>query len=998
MIDKAHIDIYKSIFKGRTDVFAVRWEKGGKSGYMPSYQFDPYQYRLHSAKGGSFKDFNDKVYKKLTDDEITKHLRGEQLIGLYPLLTDNTSFFIVADFDQESWIEECKKFIHICSSHNVPAYLERSRSGNGGHVWIFFDQPYPAYKSRKIFIHFLKLNGTFSVFDKESSFDRLFPNQDYLSGKGLGNLIALPLHKPAVEKGNSCFVDVDTLQPFDDQWESLSEIKKLSITELEKLYNATAIESGTTSVTTADSNINYSKLTIKLSNKVILNRSALSLPLINFLKDELNFANSEFLIKKKMGKGVWGVERYFRFVEEHANEVIVPRGIVGKFLRFCKEQNVEYDFLDERKKNPSVSFNSTIQLREYQQSAFDACSKKDFGIIEAPPGSGKTVIGLAVIADKKQPTLIIVHRKQLADQWIERIESFLGIPNKDIGKISGAKIKIGKHITIALVQSLTKVLKTSELVKLERAFGTILIDECHHVPAETYRSVISKLHSFYLYGLTATPFRKYNDGKLIFIHIGDSIAEINSKEIQDHPKAKIVVRNTELFIPFNNKTDKTETLSKILVHDSARNKWILTDVVRELKSGHRCIIITERKDHIETLNQYLKQHHETITLSGDDSESTRKDKWALLKTGSFQVLITTGQYFGEGSDLSNISRVFLAYPFSFEGKLIQYVGRVQRSKVPPTVYDYRDYRIPYLESLFQKRNLYYRKLYNEGTLFAESIETDEAILDIEQTIRVPLEELEFGFGAVMFSHRIEKMDAQLKFEIENSAIRPEFGVLKPYFAKVLKSKKIKVNIVARFRNSESVSQVAFSADLDKINNEIIDSVRFKFVERNILGRIPLSSDKNMMTVDQLQTDGVHSNLLLKTEDELLQEIFKLQDVKHYAQLQYLAANHDRSILKIRFVLMPFSFIFLLTGKQNYHIVWETLDTEEATYIWHIEKNKQILKHKLQLIDQDLGLVRAKGRQAFIETLPENFSRIIHDYSDKRKGFVLWNDLLEERLT
>lgn len=998
MIDKSHIDIYKSLFKGREDVFAVRWEKGNKSGYMPSYQFDPYQYRLHSAKGGSFKDFNDKTYKPLTDDQIARHLSGEQLIGLYPLLTDNTSFFIAADFDKENWHDECRKFIQICSDHNIPAYLERSRSGNGGHVWIFFDQPYPSHKSRKVFINFLEQAGSFSIFDKESSFDRLFPNQDYLSGKGLGNLIALPLHKLAVEKGNSCFVDIDTLQPYDDQWEFLNEIRKISIADLEQIYIGLNRKSNSPILPTELVNVFTDKLTIRLSNKVTINRSGLSLVLINFLKEELNFTNSEFLIKKKMGKGVWGIERYFKFVEEHNNEVIIPRGGIGKFLRFCKEQNIEYDFLDERKKNPYVTFNSTIQLRQYQQSAFDACTKKDFGVIEAPPGSGKTIIGLAIIADKKQPALIIVQRKQLADQWAERIESFLAIPKKDIGRIGGGKSKIGKEITIALVQSLTKALSTSELATLEYAFGTIIIDECHHVPAATYRNVISKLHSFYLYGLTATPFRKYNDGKLIFIHLGESIAEIKVQEIKDHPKAKIVVRNTSLSIPFNIKTDKIETLSKILVHDSARNKLILDDVLIELKSGNRCIIITERKDHIETLNQYLKQFYETVMLSGEDSESVKKHKWDLLKEGNFQVLITTGQYFGEGSDLSNITRVFLAYPFSFEGKLIQYIGRVQRSKVPPTVYDYRDYKIDYLEKLFQKRNLYYRKLYNEGTLFDQPVEKDETTLDIEQSIRVSIDELEFRFGAVAFKYRIEKMNKELEFEIENSAMRPEFGVLKPYFVKVLKSKKIKVNIVARFKNSEPVSEVAFSSDLDKINREIIDGVRFRFVAKNILGKIPLPDGKNMLTVDQLQQGTQQDELLLKTEDELLQEIFKLQDVKHYAQLHYLASNHDRSVLKIRFVLMPFSFIFLLTGKQHYHIVWETLDTEEATYIWHIEKNKQILKNKLTLIDQDLSLVRTKGRQVFIETLPENFSRIIHDYSDKRKGFVLWKDQLEERLT
>lgn len=211
------ITIFKSLFKGREDVFALRWDKDTKGGYMPAYLYDPYLYRVHKMKGGTFQNYKDKTYLPFTDKEIIKHLSGEQLIGIYPLLTDNTSWFLVADFDKENWIEESKKFILACCDKNISAYLERSRSGNGGHVWIFFKQPYPAVRSRKIFTSILEQSGAFSIFDKASSFDRLFPNQDFLSGKGLGNLIALPLFKKTFDQGNSCFVDPITLQPMPDQ-------------------------------------------------------------------------------------------------------------------------------------------------------------------------------------------------------------------------------------------------------------------------------------------------------------------------------------------------------------------------------------------------------------------------------------------------------------------------------------------------------------------------------------------------------------------------------------------------------------------------------------------------------------------------------------------------------------------------------------------------------------------------------------------------------------
>ena len=201
------IQFLKSLFIGREDVFAIRWEKSGKSGYMPSYQYDPFHYRAHKMNGGTFANYPHKNYLPLTDNEIQKHLNGVQQIGVYPLLQDNTSWFLVADFDKQNWTVEAINFLNACKEQSIPAYLERSRSGNGGHVWVFFDRAYPAIRSRKIFISILEQSGAFSMFDKSSSFDRLFPNQDFLSGKGLGNLIALPFFKHAMEEGNSCFIN-----------------------------------------------------------------------------------------------------------------------------------------------------------------------------------------------------------------------------------------------------------------------------------------------------------------------------------------------------------------------------------------------------------------------------------------------------------------------------------------------------------------------------------------------------------------------------------------------------------------------------------------------------------------------------------------------------------------------------------------------------------------------------------------------------------------------
>ena len=541
---------------------------------------------------------------------------------------------------------------------------------------------------------------------------------------------------------------------------------------------------------------------------------------------------------------------------------------------------------------------------------------------------------------------------------------------------------------MATIQSLPK-----QIESVQNQFGTIIVDECHHVPAETFRNTIEKLQAYYLYGLTATPFRKYSDGKMIFTHLGEIIVNIQPAEIENYKQAKIIIRNTELNVPFNSKTDSFETLSKILVHDTARNKLILEDVKAELNQGKKVMIITERKEHIDTLYLFLKHLYESITLSGEDSEASEKAKWKTLQEGNFQVLITTGQYFGEGTDLKNISCLFLIYPFSYEGKLIQYIGRVQRSEINPTIYDYRDYKIDYLNKLFLKRNTYYRKIDKQASLFDEpkdQISTSNNILTIEKKIKVPIDELEFHYGSIAFKYAINEVNKTLEFQVENIEIRPEFEVLKPYFIKTLKSKNITVEIFAEFENGKLVSQLALSTDIDHINKEVVEGVKFQFLNKGLLKQFT-AKKKNIVTSDELQEQGkVYSNA-----EELLNEILKNKQYKHSQHIQYLADRHENQVMKIRFVLSPFSFVFLLAGEHNYFIVLETLDTEEATYVWHTSKNKASLIEEVKQIDNQLSIIREKGRQAFLENSPDNFTRILHDYSDNKKGFIIWKSAIEE---
>ncbi|WP_245869841.1 DEAD/DEAH box helicase [Pedobacter ginsengisoli] len=993
-----NISLYKSLFKGREDVYAIHWSKGNKSGYMPAKLYDPYFnkiYKKSTTPAGS-ETIN---YLPLTDDQIQRHLEGRQLIGLYPLLQDNTSWLIAADFDKNSWLEDCRSFIAICASYNIPVYLERSRSGKGGHVWIFFTQPYPAFKSRIIVLTLLERVGIVSIFDKNSSFDRLFPNQDKHSGKGFGNLIALPLYKPVFEFGSSCFIVPETAIPYADQWEFLRNISRISTNDLDQIFLSLTNSK-------SESAVDFGKLVIKLSNTIEINRNGMSIALTSYLKDELNFFNADFIIKKNSGRSTFGTKRYFKFIEEVNEYAIIPKGFIRKLLVYCIKNNIQYQLDDNRKLLTPASFSFHASLREYQLPAVEAASKKDIGIIVAPPGSGKTVVGLKIIADKQQPALIVVHRNQLADQWAERIEAFLGISKQDIGRIGQGKTKIGKQVTIAMIQSLGKELQKPDADKLVRSFGIIIVDECHHIAAETFKNAVSLFHSYYLYGLTATPFRKNSDDRLISVHLGEVISEMKSSDKGVPEQPEIIIRNTALNVAYNAKTDRFETLSNILIHDSERNKLILKDVTFQLSTGKRVVILTERKEHIETLEQYLKQSFETITLSGDDSESSRNTKWKILKSGNYQILITTGQFFGEGSDLHNAQCLFLVYPFSFEGKLIQYIGRVQRSELTPVIYDYRDIKIDYLNSMFLKRNVYYKKLIRHRTLFDDVIEADEKVEPvgdvvspfkdqiIERNIKLAIESLDFIYGGVVFSEFIKEIGQEVSFGIENLHMRPEFDVLKLYFEKFLNSKTIIVSICIVIEKGIVVGKSATCEDIKKLDREVVDSVRFRFAEKNLFKKGNFLG-KNI-ELSQLSVSDA-SQTLYESGEELLNDVLNRGNYRHKIQLRYLSDLHLGNVLKIRFVLSPFAFVFLLAGKEQYHIVMETLDTDEATYIWHTSKEILELKNTLHSIDKDLNQIRNEGRSTFLHSAPVNFSRVLHDYSDERKGFVIWKDDLEQHL-
>jgi len=712
--------LYRSLFHWREDLYAYRREKEEKSGYYPVYQFDRNTFRQHQAKGGNLANFEEKILAPLTDSVIIRHLKGEKVIWIYPLLKDNTSWFIVADFDEKTRKEDSNKFLKICEKYEIPAYLERSRSGNGGHVWIFFESPLSAKNTRKLFFKLLQ-QSLWTTMGK--SFDRIFPNQDFLKGKWFGNLIALPLQWKSLQEGNSTFLDPQTFIPYSDQRSFLHTIKRLTTSHFNQIFSSFHFEDLNNEVL---SQRNYetkekksdnqqriletkkeiwkTTIVITVKDKLSLQRSELPPMVISFLYENLKVLNTDYLIKKKMGRSTYSTEKFFSCIEETENEILIPRGFCERLTTFLDERKIDYQIQNMIPKYQEINFPKEVALHDYQYECIKSSYAKHCWIIVAPPWFWKTLMALDLITKKKKKTLIVIHRQQLLQQWMTKIETFLGIPKKDIWMISGTTFKIWDKITIAMIQTLSHQINKG----ICSDFWTLILDECHHIPAETFRTTIGKFCPENLFWFTATPFRKNNDEAFLFAYLGPILAKgINPNEEQT---IEIIIKNTETSLPFDYKTDSFELLAKTLIFDLKRNQQIINDLLHELSLKKKILVLTERKEHLEILQLYLKHQKGIITLTGDDSQNMRKKKINLIQKGDFQLLFTTGQLLWEGLDLPELDTLFLIYPCSFEGKLIQYLWRIQRGNGAKTIYDYADENIKILSSMFKKRLKYYQTL------------------------------------------------------------------------------------------------------------------------------------------------------------------------------------------------------------------------------------------------------------------------------------------------
>jgi superfamily II DNA or RNA helicase len=704
------IKLFRALFRGREDVYAVFWsnERTGKKGYSPACE-DPWSSRKEKPK----------KYLPLTDEVILSHLSGERTIGVYPLLKDDSCWFLACDFDKEGWALDALAFLNICKDYRVPAYLERSRSGNGGHVWTFFSAPVSATSARQLGIRLLKETMVIRAEMDLASYDRFFPSQDFLPRAGFGNLIALPLQKKCRALGNTEFLNLDDpeLRPWPDQWSFLSQIKRLGPSQVEALLGKIPpVSVGPSNPVTLSPSIRQrypapKQIRSALGAALSVEKSGIPPWLLAQMKQLALLHNPQFYEREKLRLSTWRIPRFIRCYEEDASHIHLPRGTVEELREIAAEAGTEFSLTDQRPVLEKLSLKFVGSLTPEQMNAVRAVLSDEMGVLIAPPGAGKTVMGCYAVAERNVPTLILAHRKPILDQWRTQLGALLGLSPRLVGQVGGGRNRQTGVIDLGMMQSLKRF---DDLEAFFSKYGFIIVDECHHLPAFTFEACVKRAPVRYILGLTATPYRRDGLQEIIILQCG-SIRHTMAP-IENSFSRTLFVRET----PFTFLEDQEPPIQEIfrcLVRDDERNEMIRTDVCQALTQGRRCLILSHWKEHCELLADGLRERGKSPqVLSGTLGKKTRSAMLRSLQDTSSDkelLIIATGQYLGEGFDCPQVDTLFLAFPLSFKGKLIQYVGRALRShedKSSVRVYDYVDTRVPILRKMYAKREKTYRSL------------------------------------------------------------------------------------------------------------------------------------------------------------------------------------------------------------------------------------------------------------------------------------------------
>lgn len=732
------IKLYRSLFRGREDVFARRWHsiKSEKSGYQPVCE-NEWDNALCDKKKYKCSACPNRKLAALTDKDIYEHLSGKDLygrdvVGIYPMLNDETCCFLCADFDEEDFRKDISVFRNICDENRIPVSVEISRSGNGAHAWIFFSEPVPAVTARKLGSGILTKAMEKSIISF-SSYDRFFPNQDTMPKGGFGNLVALPLQGKARKIGNSIFVD-ENLRPYDDQWKYLATVRKLDKNSVDKFIQmfckngdlGELISDAGVPPWSTQKQIKFStekipeSIEIVRSNMLFVPKKNLSASAINIIKRLAAFRNPDFYKSQAMRLSTYNKPRIICTADMYDDYLALPRGCEEALCDLLDKYQTEYKFVDKTNYGMKISVEFNGELRDEQMPAAEAMLQQNIGVLSATTAFGKTVIASYLIGERKTNTLILVHTQSLMTQWKKALSQFLKFniktpekakgrrkQNSPIGVIGAGKNTLNGIVDVAVMQSL---IAGDEVKTLVRDYGMIIVDECHHVSAVNFEKVLKFANAKFVYGLTATPKRQDGHQPIIFMQCGPIRYKVDAK-------AQAEKRNFEhylipRFTAFRSSSlDKSVTeLYKELAENQFRNQYITSDILEALNNKRTPIVLTERREHVLTLEKMLSsQCKNVVTLVGTPSQKKRREALEKLQANSTEeqmVIIATGKYVGEGFDFPRLDTLFLALPISWEGKVAQYAGRLHRDypgKKDVRIYDYVDIHVPILERMYQKR-------------------------------------------------------------------------------------------------------------------------------------------------------------------------------------------------------------------------------------------------------------------------------------------------------
>lgn len=744
------IALIRSLFRGREDVYPKRFEsiRSGKSGYQP-HCANEWVRGLCDKPRTKCTDCANRVFVPIKDETIRCHLLGQQpgskrdfTIGVYPLLPDNSCWFVAVDFDKQSWQQDVFAFAETCRLLEVPVAIERSRSGTGAHVWIFFGEQIPAALARDLAS--MSLTETMERRPEIGldSYDRLFPNQNTVPEGGFGNLIALPLQKKPRTQGNSVFVD-QNLHPYEDQWAFLSTLKRMSRADVESLTNTAGKKGRILGIKLAipgeddeepwrappsgHRKPNEIKGTLPahveliLANQLYIPKADLPPSLINRLVRMAAFQNPEFYKRQAMRLATHATPRIIGCAEEFPLHLGLPRGCLEEALSCFEELGVGVALHDKRYPGYTIKVNFTGSLREEQKQAVRTILEHETGVLAATTAFGKTVIAAYVIAERNVNTLILVHNRELLDQWLAQLKAFLDVSPNEIGQIRGGRKKPRGVIDVAMIQSLSRHGTVEDIVG---DYGHIVVDECHHLPARSFENVIKQSKAKYVTGLSATVNRKDGHHPIIFMNCGPVRYRVSAKtEAARRPfHHRVFVRYTNATLSTKPSEGEEETpaiheLYRELIHNESRNEMIRNDVVACIHHGRSPVVLTERREHLDLLEKLLRPNTDNlIVLKGGMGVKERRRQFELLESvpdDQPRVLLATGRYLGEGFDDARLDTLLLTLPVSWRGTIAQYAGRLHRmheGKQEVHIYDYVERCISLATKMHQRRCAGYREL------------------------------------------------------------------------------------------------------------------------------------------------------------------------------------------------------------------------------------------------------------------------------------------------